>query len=216
MSSQVGSHLSGRRVWTLVSLLDFWILKILKLTLSCILSLSFMCLSTPVAFNFFQFWTPKIFFCGSVDLCIPYSSLLTKAFCFLITLCRSLRNFARAARLKPHRSAVRPTSIGLSFSLSPLHMHTLTYSIYSWQMQSSSLAKGIQKKSLCHNYPFQLLLTFSLKRFPAKDYWGLVLVRKRKKKCSFLIKRKSKLETVKRQSFQGSLSTRRLDIAQNQ
>lgn len=149
-----------------------------------------MCLSTPVAFNFFQFWTPKIFFCGSVDLCIPYSSLLTKAFCFLITLCRSLRNFARAARLKPHRSAVRSTSIGLSFSLSPLHMHTLTYSIYSWQMQSSSLAKGIQKKSLCHNYPFQLLLTFSLKRFPAKDYWGLVLVRKRKKKMLFFNQKK--------------------------
>lgn len=175
-----------------------------------------MCLATPVAFNFFQFWTPKIFFSGNVDLCIPYSSLLTKAFYFLVTLCRTLRNFPRAARLKTHKSAVRPTSIGMSFSLSPLHMHTFTYSIYSWQMQSSSLAKGIQKKNLCHNYPFQLLLTLSLKRFPAKDYWGLVLVRERKKKCSFLIKRKSKLETVKRQSFQGSLSTRRLDIAQNQ
>lgn len=92
--------------------------------------------------------------------------------------------------------------------------------IYSWQMQSLSLAKGFQKKSLYHDYPLQLVLILSLERFPAKDYWGLVLARKRKKKTGlfifFLIKRKTKLEIVKHQRFQGSLSTRRLDIAQDQ
>lgn len=160
-----------------------------------------MCLSSLVAFNFFQFWAPKIFFCGSVDPCIPYSRLLTKAFYFFVTLCRSLRNFPWAAWLKPRRSGVIPTSIALSFFLSLLHMHAFTYSIYSWQMQSSSLAKGFQKKSLCHDYPFQLLLTLSLERFPTKDYWGLMLLRKIKKKIlSFFFFNQKKKQTLNSQT----------------
>lgn len=90
--------------------------------------------------------------------------------------------------------------------------------LYSWKMQSSSPAKGLKKKThnLCHNYPFQLLLTLTLERFPAKDYWCLVLVRKRKKKKKlFSIKKRASLKQPNR-SFQGSLSTRRLGIAQNQ
>lgn len=139
-----------------------------------------------MGFNFFQFQTLTSFSVENVDLCIPCSSLLTKAFYFLVTLCRCLRNFLWSARLKNHRSAVNPHQLDCPFPF-PYCICMLFLGVYIFLANAKFVSgQGIPKeKPFYHNYPFQLVLILSLERFPAKDYWGLVLARKRKKKAFF-------------------------------
>lgn len=128
MSSEIGSHLSGNlygHYFIFLRLLDInnFVIYITMPSISCSLSCVSLplWLSTPFCSELLRFFS-----CGSVDLCIPYCSLSTKAFYFLLTLFRSLRNFLWAARLKNHRAAVIPTYIGLSFFLSLLHTRAFT------------------------------------------------------------------------------------------
>lgn len=100
------------------------------------------------------------FFCGSVDLYIPYFSLLKKAFYFLVTLGRFLRNFLWAARLKNHRSAVNPHQLDCPFPF-PYCTCMLLLGVYIFLANAKFVSgQGIPKEKPLPWLPFSAFIDF--------------------------------------------------------
>lgn len=100
------------------------------------------------------------FFYASIDLCIPYSSLLTKSFYFLVTLCRFLRTFLWAARLKNLRSAVNPHQLDCPFPF-PYCICMLLLGVYILLENAKFVSgQGIPKEKPLPRLPFSACIDF--------------------------------------------------------